>query len=96
MLCAWSSRDGNWDDGNWGQTGRFQFFLTGDWGTFRLSPVPGNTSSIFGCSIVDVESPTICIAVNVVVGRDDLIVEIPETRRSLGKGSEAISGHAAH
>jgi hypothetical protein len=25
--------------GNWGQTGRFPFFLTGNWGTFRLSPV---------------------------------------------------------
>jgi hypothetical protein len=26
-------------DGDWEQTGRFPFFLTGDWGTFRLSPV---------------------------------------------------------
>ena len=25
--------------GNWGQTGHFPFFLTGNWGTFRLSPV---------------------------------------------------------
>jgi hypothetical protein len=30
------------------------------------------------------------------VGRNDLIVEIPETRRRLAKGSEAVSGHAAH
>jgi hypothetical protein len=45
---------------------------------------------------VSTSSPTICIAVNVGLGLDNLIVEITEARRCLSKSNEVVSRHASH